>query len=78
MVVTEIMAFLRALPELVSLMRDLNSSINNLRADILNKKLEEFKGEVTKELDTIILAKNDTDRRNGIVALSKRLASKRL
>jgi hypothetical protein len=74
--VAEIIAFLKALPELVGVIKNLQESINTLSLDIKNKNLEDFKSGVTKELDAIIMAKNDNDRKNGIVALSRRLAGK--
>ena len=76
--VAEIVAFLKALPELVNVVQNLQGELSQLRLDIANKNLEEFKNEVTKELDSIILAKTDADRKSGIVALSKRLAGKRV
>ena len=74
--VAEIVAFLKAFPQLVNVIQNLQQTITTLNLEIQNKNLEEFKGEITKELDSIIMAKNDADRRNGIVALSKRLARK--
>jgi len=74
--VAEIVAFLKAFPQLVNVIQNLQQTINTLNLEMQNKNLEEFKGEITKELDSIIMAKNDADRRNGIVALSKRLARK--
>ncbi len=76
--VAEIVAFLKALPQLVNVVQNLQGELAQLRLDIANKNLEEFKNEVTKELDSIILAKTDADRKSGIVALSKRLAGKRV
>lgn len=76
--VAEIVAFLKALPQLVNVVQNLQGELSQLRLDIANKNLEEFKNEVTKELDSIILAKTDADRKSGIVALSKRLAGKRV
>lgn len=76
--VAELFAFFKALPELVNVVQNLQGELSQLRLDIQDKKLEELRNEVTKELDSIILAKTDADRKSGIVNLSKRLAGKRV
>jgi len=72
----EFVLFIKSLPEMVNVLKNINESINTLTTTIKNDKLDEFKGEIYAELDKLILAKNDTDRKNGIVALSKRIAGK--
>jgi len=74
--VAEIVAFIKAFPELVSAVRELKDTLIQMNVDRKNDGLDEFKGEIYAELDKIILAKNDTERKNGIVALSKRIAGK--
>lgn len=76
--IAEITAFIKALPMLVEEFRAMRTTLNQMYVSKQNNDLDQFKGEMYAELDKIILAKTDDDRKNGIVALSKRLASKRV
>jgi hypothetical protein len=78
MVFADIIAFVKAFPQLVSAIEKVGATLNQMYVDKKNSDLDQFKGEVYAELDKIILAKNDDDRKSGIVALSKRIAGKRL
>lgn len=74
----EISAFIKALPMLVEEFRAMRTTLNQMYVSKQNNELDQFKGEMYAELDKLILAKTDNDRKTGIVALSKRLAGKRV
>ena len=74
--IAEFIAFFKALPQLVSVVQNLQETMNQMYLEKKNKDLEDFKDGIYKELDAIILAKNDIERKNGIANLSKRLAGK--
>ncbi len=76
--IAELTAFIKALPLLVEEFKAMRTTLNQIYVDKKNSELDQFKGEIYAELDKIILAKNDNDRKNSIVALSKRLAGKRV
>jgi len=76
--IAELTAFIKALPMLVEEFRAMRTTLNQMYVSKQNNDLDQFKGEMYAELDKIILAKTDDDRKNGIVALSKRLAGKRV
>lgn len=76
--ILEISAFIKALPMLVEEIRAARTTLDQMYVNKKNNDLDEFKGEIYGELDKIILAKNDSDLKAGIVALSKRISGKRM
>lgn len=76
--IAELTAFIKALPMLVEEFRAMRTTLNQVYVNAQNKDLDQFKGEMYAELDKLILAKTDEDRKSGIVALSKRIAGKRV
>ena len=62
-------AFLKALPELVALMRDLVGGIKNLQDAMTEKKFKELNDKIE---ETIKEVKNETDR-NRLLDLARQL-----
>jgi len=69
-----IIGALKAIPEIVNMIKLLVSEVNSLRLAFELKQIETFKTEVRIELEAIKNATNDIDRKSALLRLSSRLS----
>ena len=69
-----IIGALKAIPEIVNMIKLLVSEVNSLRLAFELKQIETFKTEVRIELESIKNATNDIDRKSALLRLSSRLS----
>jgi hypothetical protein len=73
MVFADVIAFIKALPELVRVMGEVVSTLNKLRQDAIDKELEKIRYDVSETLTKISNAKTDADRSRLSLELATRL-----
>jgi hypothetical protein len=71
-VLAEIMAALKAIPVIVSTLKEVSEGIKQLRLNMIEREMEKIKGEVNSTLDKITKAETKEERRK----LSKELAER--
>lgn len=72
--IAEIIAFIRALPELARVMGEVVSSLRQLRQDAIDRELDSIKSEVSETLKKIEGAKTNEDRRRLALELVTRMS----
>lgn len=70
----EIIAFVRALPELVKVMGEVVSALQQIKQDSIDKQLEKIKTDVSETLKKIEGAKTNEERKNLSMELALRLS----
>jgi hypothetical protein len=68
--IAEIIAFLKALPEMVKVLGDISDNLKQLKIDSINKELETIKNDVAIKIQTLTLAKTDDERKKAIIDLN--------
>jgi len=69
----ELIAFFKALPELVKVVGEVVSSLKQLKQDAINNEIASIKKEVDVQIQTLILAVNDEQRKKALLDLSRAL-----
>ena len=69
----EVLAFIRSLPEIVKVLSEIVSTLKQLRTDSINKELDAIKSEVDSKIKLLILAGNDDERKQALLALATSL-----
>lgn len=70
----ELIAFVRALPELVKVMGEVVSSLKQMRQDSIDKELSQIRGDVATTLKRIEGAQTNEDRRRLALELAARMS----
>lgn len=70
----EIIAFVRALPELVKVMGEVVSALQQIKQDSIDKQLEKIKTDVSETLKKIEGAKTNEERKNLAMELAVRMS----
>lgn len=70
----EFIAFFRALPEMVKILGEVNSTLKQLRQDSIDKELDGIKKDVSETLKQIEGAKTNEDRKRLSLELALRLS----
>jgi len=69
----ELIAFFKALPELVKVVGEVVSSLKQLKQDAINNEIASIRKEVDVQIQTLILAVNDEQRKKALLDLSRAL-----
>lgn len=72
--IAEIIAFFKALPELVRVMGEVVSGLRQLRQDAIDRELDSIKSDVSETLKQIEGARTNEDRRRLALELATRLS----
>lgn len=72
--VTEIFAFIKALPEMVKVLGRILDTLEGLRAEAIHKELDQIKSDVATTLKQIEGAKTNEDRKRLSLELATRLS----
>lgn len=67
----EFIAFFRALPEMVKILGEVNSTLKQLRQDSIDKEISEIKNEFSIKLQTLKGAVNDEQRKKALLDLER-------
>lgn len=67
----ELIAFVRALPELVKVMGEVVSSLRQMRQDSIDRELESIRKDVDTQIQILTTAANDETRKRAILDLSR-------
>lgn len=65
----EIIAFIRALPQLVSIMGEVVTALKQMKQDAIAKEIEVIKKDVDLKISTLIMATNDEERKKALLDL---------
>lgn len=69
--IAEIIAFFKAVPQIVAVLGEVVSSLKQLRQDAIDKELETVRKEVDVQIQNLILAGNDEQRKKALLELSR-------
>lgn len=67
----EFIAFIRALPELVRVMGEVVDSLKQLKRDAIDRELESIRKEFDSNIQKLITAQNDEQRKKALLDLSR-------
>lgn len=67
----EVIAFIKALPEIVKFLNEISSTLRQLKQDSIDRELESIKKEVDSNIQKLITAKSDSDRKQALLELSR-------
>ena len=71
--VTELILFFKSLPEIAKVLGEIVSTLKELRQESMQKELEVIRKDVDVQIQSLILAVNDEQRKKALLALSTAL-----
>jgi hypothetical protein len=72
--VAEVIAFFKALPELVKVMGEVVAALKEMKQESIDKAIETIKNDVDVQIQILTQAKNDEERKAALLALSRAIA----
>lgn len=67
----EIIAFIRALPELVKVMGEVVNALRQMKQDAIDRELEKIRNEVDSNIQKLTAAKTDEERKKILLDLNR-------
>ena len=66
----EIVAFFKALPEMVKVLSEIVLALKQLKQESIDKELESIRKEVNQQITSLSKAANDEERKKALLALA--------